>query len=207
MSHPLLCECCGAATRKQCSKSSCLVPCWKSFIPWLLCGVAAALLPRELMPAVGHPRGGWGRPRCRHQGQECPGPLQFLSVVWESPLAGSRPSTGEKKPPFIPLKNCSTWREGWRGYLMCHCSMCSVLLINSRFSAAGGPSYLCFSLILSLTSIWLSLCNATWSYSLVGCFVSPIFPSIISLILRSATLQSQDGVAEGAVALITYLFV
>lgn len=112
MSHPLLCECCGAATRKQCSKSSCLVPCWKSFIPWLLCGVAAALLPREFMPAVGHPRGGRGRPQCRHQGQECPGPLEILSVVWESPLAGSRPCTGEKKPCFIPLKNCSTWRRG-----------------------------------------------------------------------------------------------
>lgn len=133
----------------------------------------------------------------------------WSSSLWceRAPWMGAGPAQERKSLASSLSRTVLPEEEGWRGYLMCHCSMRSVLLINSRFSAARGPSYLCFSLILSLISIWLSLCNATWSYSLVGCFVSPIFPSIISVILRAATLQNQDGVAEGAVALITYLFV
>ena len=154
-------------------------------MPWLLCGVVAALLLRELMPAaislwrgVGQaassawPAGPGTATGSNAALASAPigcakGPAPFPCAVWETW------STGKENLPFISLQSRSPQREWWRGYLMCRFSMCSIL-IDSSFSAAGEPSYLHFS-FLSFTHVWLFLCYATWSYSLVACFVSWMF--------------------------------
>lgn len=146
-------------------------------MPWVLWGVVAALLLRELMPAAISRWTGAGqaassagpqalaRPQCcsgKYAGAK--GPVPFPCAVWETW------STGEEDLTFFSVQSCSPQREWRRGSLMCHCLMCSILT-DSSFSAAGEPSSLRFS-FLSFTCVWRSLCHATWSYILVACFVS-----------------------------------
>lgn len=120
-------------------------------MPWVLCGVVAALLLRELMPAAISRWTGAGqaassagpqalaRPQCcsgKYAGAK--GPVPFPCAVWETW------STGEEDLPFFSVQSCSPQREWRRGSLMCHCLMCSILT-DSSFSAAGEPSSLRFS--------------------------------------------------------------
>jgi len=88
----------------------------------------------------------------------------------------------EGSPPFASLRSRSPQGEGWRGYPTGPCLVCSART-DSSLAAAGEPRYLRFS-SLSSTRVWLPLCHATWSYSLV--------PALFREYLSSAPFFAAD---------------
>lgn len=113
--HALLWVCCGCTAQMPCL-------CSTAFVPWLLRGAVAALLPRALMPVgIGLRRRGAG---CHLHLPAGPGTATGSHAALTSVPAASTHtmprarwetwSTGEESLPSISLQSCTPQREGWR---------------------------------------------------------------------------------------------
>lgn len=148
-----------------------------SVMPQLPCGTVAALLPRELVPGQSGCGGeqGWLQLRgprhpcgwccsCQCPSGLCRGPWAIpCCAVWNTW------STGEENLSFISLRRRSPQRERWSSYLYV-IAWCVAFLLTATL--LWQQNHVPCASLFSVSLVWISLCYATWSYSLVACFVS-----------------------------------